>query len=98
VSGFDAVGFARGRSDEDGFDGFACRGEQEFGRLCVEEDARLGVSAEFVAESVGEIAMREGDEFGEGWIELRKLLEQVWGALLEAGEEGGSVVGEIVDA
>jgi hypothetical protein len=64
----------------------------------VEEDAGFGVGAEFVAESMSEIAMVEWDEFGESDVELRKLFEQVGCALLEVGEEGGGVVGEIVYA
>lgn len=98
VGRFDAVGSAGGGADEDGFDAIARGGEQELRGLRVEEDAGLWVGAEFVAEGLGEVAMREGNEFGESDVELRELVEQIRRALLEVGEEGGAVVREIVYA
>lgn len=95
--GLDAMG-PRRCADEHGLDAVARGSEQEFGGLCVEKHTGLRVGAEIAAEGLREVAMREGNELGEGDVELRKLFEQIRCALLQLGEEGGSVVGEIVDA
>ncbi len=43
---------------------------QEFGGLCVKDDAGFTVCAEFVAESVREVALRERCELGQRGVEL----------------------------
>ena len=76
-SASNAVCLARRSADDDGFDVVASRGEEEFGGLCVKDDAGFAVCTEFVAEGVREVAMREGRELGERGVELREPIREV---------------------
>jgi hypothetical protein len=96
--GLKAEGLATQGANEGGGDAGARGSEQEFGDLGIEVDLHARVMEELATEGDGEVALAEGDPFGEARVDAGELGKERGLRCSDGGEEGVCGSGEMACA